>query len=64
MRDAFEAGIDVLTHAGSAGMPTYDPALVKAIAVKGGRPVVITAAHRAFLFPTRRRSRSGSRIRS
>jgi imidazolonepropionase-like amidohydrolase len=50
VRDAFEAGIDVLTHVGSAGMPTYDPALVKAIAVKG-TPVVTTAAHRAFLFP-------------
>jgi len=50
VRDALEAGIDVLTHVGSAGMPTYDPALVKAIAVKG-TPVVVTAAHRAFLFP-------------
>ncbi len=50
VRDAFEAGIDVLTHVGSAGMPTYDPAMVKAIAVKG-TPVVVTAAHRAFLFP-------------
>jgi imidazolonepropionase-like amidohydrolase len=50
VRDAFEAGIDVLTHVGSAGMPTYDPALVRAIAVKG-TPVVTTAAHRAFLFP-------------
>ncbi len=50
VRDSFEAGIDVLTHVGSAGMPTYDPALVKAIAVKG-TPVVVTAAHRAFLFP-------------
>lgn len=50
VRDALEAGIDVLTHVGSAGMPTYDPALVKAIAVKG-TPVVTTAAHRAFLFP-------------
>lgn len=50
VRDAFEAGIDVLQHVGSAGMPTYDPALVKAIAVKG-TPVVTTAAHRAFLYP-------------
>jgi imidazolonepropionase-like amidohydrolase len=50
VRDAFEAGVDVLQHVGSAGMPTYDPALVKAIAVKG-TPVVTTAAHRAFLFP-------------
>ena len=50
VRDAFEAGIDVLTHVGSAGMPTYDPELVRAIAVKG-TPVVVTAAHRVFLFP-------------
>ncbi len=50
VRDALEAGIDVLTHVGSAGMPTYDPELVTAIAVKG-TPVVVTAAHRAFLFP-------------
>ena len=50
VKDAFEAGIDVLQHVGSAGVPTYDPALVKAIAVKG-TPVVVTAAHRAFLFP-------------
>ena len=50
VRDAFEAGVDVLQHVGSAGMPTYDPALVKAIAVKS-TPVVVTAAHRVFLFP-------------
>jgi imidazolonepropionase-like amidohydrolase len=50
VRDALDAGIDVLQHVGSAGMPTYDPALVRAIAVKGA-PVVVTAAHRAFLFP-------------
>src|SRR5262249_3393436 len=50
VRNAFEAGVDILQHVGSAGMPTYDPALVKAIAVKG-TPVVTTAAHRAFLFP-------------
>lgn len=50
VRDAFEAGVDVLQHVGSAGVPTYDPALVKAIAVKG-TAVVVTAAHRAFLFP-------------
>ena len=50
VRDAFEAGIDVLQHVGSAGVPTYDPELVRAIAVKG-TPVVVTAAHRAFLFP-------------
>jgi imidazolonepropionase-like amidohydrolase len=50
VRDAFEAGVDVLQHVGSAGMPTYDSELVKAIAAKG-TPVVVTAAHRAFLFP-------------
>jgi len=50
IRDAFEAGIDVLTHVGSAGMPTYSPELVRAIAAKG-TAVVVTAAHRAFLFP-------------
>ncbi len=50
VRNALEAGIDVLQHVGSAGMPAYDPALVNAIAVRG-TPVVVTAAHRAFLFP-------------
>src|SRR5260370_31601893 len=50
VRDAFEGGVDVLQHVGSAGMPTYDPALVKAIAVKG-TPFVVTAPHPAFLFP-------------
>jgi imidazolonepropionase-like amidohydrolase len=50
VKDAFEAGIDVLQHVGSAGIPTYDPELVRAIATKG-TPVVVTAAHRAFLFP-------------
>jgi imidazolonepropionase-like amidohydrolase len=50
VRNAFEAGVDVLTHVGSAGMPLYDPELVRAIAAKG-TPVVTTAAHRVFLFP-------------
>lgn len=50
VRNAFEAGIDVLTHVGSAGMPPYDPELVRAIAARG-TPVVTTAAHRVFLFP-------------
>ncbi len=50
VRDALEAGIDVLTHVGSAGVPPYDPELVKDIVVKG-TPVVVTAAHRVFLFP-------------
>lgn len=50
VRNALEAGVDVLTHAGSAGTPPYDQDLVKAIAVKG-TPVVITAAHRVWLYP-------------
>jgi imidazolonepropionase-like amidohydrolase len=50
VRNALEAGIDVLTHAGSAGTPPYDPELVNAITVKQ-TPVVITAAHRVWVFP-------------
>ncbi len=50
VRDALETGVDVLTHAGSAGTPPYDPDLVKAIVV-AGTPVVITAAHRVWIFP-------------
>jgi imidazolonepropionase-like amidohydrolase len=50
VRDALEAGIDVLTHAGSAGTPPYPPELVRAIAVRG-TPVVVTAAHRVWIYP-------------
>ncbi len=50
VRDALEAGVDVLTHVGSAGTPPYDPDLVKAIVVTG-TPVVVTAAHRVWIFP-------------
>ncbi len=50
VRDALEAGVDVLTHVGSAGTPPYDPDLVKAIVVKE-TPVVVTAAHRVWIFP-------------
>ena len=50
LRNAFETGVDVLQHVGSAGGPTYSPDLVKAIAV-AGRPVVPTVAHRAYLYP-------------
>jgi imidazolonepropionase-like amidohydrolase len=49
-RDAFSAGIDVLQHVGSAGMPPYSAALVKDIA-ESGRPVVLTAAHRVWVLP-------------
>src|SRR5262249_43112934 len=50
LADAFHAGIDVLQHVGSAGVPLYSPALVKAI-VDAGRPVVPTSAHRVFVWP-------------
>jgi hypothetical protein len=52
-RDAFSAGIDVLQHVGAAGMPPYSGTLVKDIA-ESGRPVVLTAAHRVWVFPATR----------
>jgi imidazolonepropionase-like amidohydrolase len=53
VRDAFDAGVDVLQHVGSAGTAPYDPALVRAIA-DSGRPVVPTAAHRVWVLPATR----------
>ena len=53
VRDAFTAGVDVLQHVGSAGMPPFNEALVKDIA-ESGRPVVLTAAHRVWIFPATR----------
>jgi imidazolonepropionase-like amidohydrolase len=51
VRNALETGVDVLTHAGSAGTaPPYSPELIRDI-VNAGRPVVITAAHRSWLYP-------------
>ncbi len=51
VRNALEAGVDVLTHAGSAGTtPPYSPELIRDI-VNAGRPVVVTAAHRAWVYP-------------
>jgi imidazolonepropionase-like amidohydrolase len=51
VRNALESGIDVLTHAGSAGTaPPYSPQLITDI-VNRGRPVVITAAHRSWIYP-------------
>ncbi len=51
VRNALETGIDVLTHAGSAGTaPPYSRQLITDI-VNAGRPVVITAAHRAWIYP-------------
>lgn len=48
--DAFNAGVDVLTHVGSAGRQAYSKELVDAIVVSG-RPVVPTAMHRVWLYP-------------
>lgn len=51
VRNALETGVDVLQHAGSAGTaPPYSQALITDI-VNAGRPVVITAAHRAWVYP-------------
>ena len=51
VRNALEMGIDVLTHSGSAGTaPPYSKQLIADI-VNAGRPVVITAAHRAWVYP-------------
>jgi imidazolonepropionase-like amidohydrolase len=50
LRNAFEAGVDVLQHVGSGGVPTYSPDLVKEIAASG-RPVVPTVAHRSWIYP-------------
>jgi imidazolonepropionase-like amidohydrolase len=50
-RNALENGVDVLTHAGSAGTaPPYSAELIRDI-VNAGRPVVVTAAHRSWVFP-------------
>ena len=51
VRNALETGIDVLTHAGSAGTaPPYSQRMITDI-VNAGRPVVITAAHRSWVYP-------------
>jgi imidazolonepropionase-like amidohydrolase len=51
VRNALEAGVDVLQHVGSAGTtPPYSEELIREL-VNTGRPVVITAAHRSWLFP-------------
>ena len=51
VRHALEAGVDVLQHVGSAGTaPPYSTALITDI-VDAGRPVVVTAAHRAWVYP-------------
>jgi imidazolonepropionase-like amidohydrolase len=51
VRHALDAGVDVLQHVGSAGTaPPYSAELIRDIA-NAGRPVVVTAAHRAWVFP-------------
>ena len=50
VRNALEMGVDVLQHVGSAGTaPPYSKELVTDI-VNAGRPVVVTAAHRAWVY--------------
>jgi len=50
-RNALEGGIDILTHVGSAGTaPPYSAELIRDI-VNAGRPVVVTAAHRSWIYP-------------
>ena len=50
VRNAFDSGVDVLQHVGSAGVPPYDPKLLADI-VASGRPVVPTVYHRVWLYP-------------
>ena len=51
VRNALENGVDVLTHAGSAGTaPPYSKELIQDI-VNAGRAVVVTGAHRSWVFP-------------
>lgn len=51
VRNALEMGVDVLSHVGSAGTaPPYSQQLITDI-VNAGRPVVVTAAHRSWIYP-------------
>jgi imidazolonepropionase-like amidohydrolase len=51
VRNALEMGVDVLSHVGSAGTaPPYSQQLVTDV-VNAGRPVVVTAAHRSWVYP-------------
>jgi imidazolonepropionase-like amidohydrolase len=50
VRNALEMGVHVLQHVGSAGTaPPYNKELITDI-VNAGRPVVVTAAHRAWIY--------------
>jgi imidazolonepropionase-like amidohydrolase len=50
IRDALDAGVDVLQHVGSGGNEPYDDALVAEIA-RERIPVVQTIAHRVWVYP-------------
>jgi len=51
VRHALDAGVDVLQHVGSAGTaPPYSAEMIRDI-VNAGRPVVVTAAHRSWVYP-------------
>ncbi|MGH9348115.1 MAG: amidohydrolase family protein [Vicinamibacterales bacterium] len=54
VRHALESGVDVIQHAGSAGSaPPYSEQMLRMLAASG-RPVVVTAAHRTWMFPATR----------
>jgi imidazolonepropionase-like amidohydrolase len=51
VRNALEAGVDVLQHVGSGGTaPPYSAELIRDV-VNAGRPVVTTIAHRSWVYP-------------
>ena len=50
VKNALDAGIDVLQHVGSGGVAPYPPELMAAI-VNRGVPVCPTVAHRVTVFP-------------
>jgi imidazolonepropionase-like amidohydrolase len=50
IRDALDAGVHVLQHAGSGGNTPYDDALVREVAYRGV-PVVQTLSHRIWVYP-------------
>jgi imidazolonepropionase-like amidohydrolase len=50
VQNAYDSGVDVLQHVGSAGVPPYSPKLLADI-VASGRPVVPTVYHRVWLYP-------------
>ena len=50
VQNAFDSGVDVLQHVGSAGTPPFSAKLLAQIAASG-RPVVPAAAHHVWVYP-------------